>query len=100
MGQVSTRIEVLDPTGSTTLARMVVPGEVTKEAIRKELHVGVSLVVDLGDKKKRKTFTIKIFDDDLKRALEAYVDSLRVLLTTIESEEHVAGEYTLGEIRD
>lgn len=95
----STRIEVYDPSQDKPIARIVVPGELTKEQIRKELRVGITLTVDLGDKKKKKTFTLKIYDDELQRRLEEYVDNLVVRLTILESEERTGGEFTLGELK-
>jgi len=96
---VSTRIEVYEPGSEKPLARVTVPGEVTPAQLRKELRVAVTLVVDLGDKRRKKTFPIKISDDGLKARLEEYVDGLVVRLTIVEMEERVGGEYRLGEIR-
>lgn len=96
---ISTKIEVYDPNMEKPVTRIIVPGDITKEQLKKEIRVGVTLVIDLGDKKKKKTFTIKIFDDELKTRLEDYIDSLIVKLSVLETEERIGGELTLGDIK-
>lgn len=95
----STRIEVYDPNMDKPVTRIIVPGDITKDQLKKEIKVGVTLIIDLGDKKKKKTFTIKIFDEELKQRLEEYIDSLIVKLSLLETEERVGGELTLGDIK-
>jgi len=95
----STKIEVYEPEADKPLARLIVPGDITRNQLRKEIRVGVTLVVDLGDKKKRKTFTVKVYDEELRRRLEEYVNSLVVRLSTIEAEERAGEEITLGDVK-
>jgi len=92
----STKVEVYDPGMERPLARVIVPGDITQKQLKKEIKVGVTLVVDLGDRKKKKTFTVPITDENLRRALEDYVGSLRVRLSIIESEERAGEEIPLG----
>jgi len=97
---VSTRVEVYDPANpDKPIARVIVPGELTKEQLRKELKVAVTLNIDLGEKKKKKTFPVKIFDEQLKKRLAEYVDNLIVKLIIVESEERTGGEFMLSEIK-
>jgi len=97
---IITRIEVIDPKiPEKPLAKITVPGTVVKEQIKKELRIGLTLKIDLGDKVKKKTVTIKIFDEDLKKKLEEYIDSIELNLVEIESEEHVVGKIKLGDIK-
>lgn len=96
---VSTKIEVIDPHADKPVARLIVPGDIVIEQIRKEIRIGVRLSVDLGDKKRRKTFTIKIFDENLRKALEEYINNMYIVLSTLTTEENIKGEYKLGEIK-
>lgn len=99
MGVVS-RVEVYDPSNpERPLVRISVPGEVVKEQIRKDVKVGITLKIDVGDKTKRRTFNVKVYDEAIRRALESYVDSLLLRVITITSEESVAGEYKLADIK-
>ena len=95
----STKIEVYDPNMDKPVTRIIVPGDITKDQLKKEIKVGVTLIIDLGDKKKKKTFTIKIFDEALKQQLEDYINSLIVKLSVLETEERVGGEITLADIK-
>jgi len=94
----STKVEVYDPGMERPLARVIVPGDITQKQLRKEIKVGVTLIIDLGDKKKKKTFTVPIADEELRRRLEEYVGSLRVKLAIIESEERAGEEIPLGDV--
>lgn len=98
---IATQIEILDPRASEEkpLARITVSGTVTPEQIKKELRIGLVIKVDTGEKKKRKTFTVKLADEELKKKLEEYVNSLKIRLVEIESEERVVGELKLSDIR-
>lgn len=98
---IMTRIEVIDPKigPEKPLARITVPGTLVPEQIKKVLQVGLTLKIDLGDKTKKKTTTIKIYDEDLKAKLEEYVNSLQIRLVEIESEERVVGEIKLSDIK-
>ena len=97
---VMTRIEVIDPNiPEKPLIKLTVPGSVVPEQIRKSIQVGLTLKIDLGDKTKKKTTTIKVFDEDLRRLLEDYVNSLEIRLVEIESEERVIGEIKLSDIK-
>lgn len=99
MGTVA-RIEVYDPNNpEKAIAKITVPGEVVKEQIRKDVKVGVTLKIDIGDKTKRKTFNIKVYDESIKKALEEYANSLIVRVISVTSEESVAGEYKLADIK-
>lgn len=95
----NTRIEVFDPNMDKSVTRIIVPGDVTKEQLKKEIKVGVTLIIDLGDKKKKDTFTIKIFDEKLKQELENYINSLSVKLSLLETEERTGGELSLADIK-
>jgi len=100
MGGVLTRIEVVDPQNpEKPLARITVPGTLVPEQIKKDIRIGITLKIDLGDKKKSKTATIKIYDDELKKKLEEYINNIELRLYEIESEEKIAGEYKLSEIK-
>jgi len=94
----STKIEVYDPAMERVLVRVIVPGDITQKQLRKEVKVGVTLIIDLGGKKRKKTFTVPVADEDLKRWLESYVGSLRVKMTIIESEERTGEEIPLGAV--
>ena len=97
---MATKIEVYDPNNpEKPLARITVPGEVAREQIQKEIRIGVTLRIDLGDRVKRKSFAIKIYDERLRRELENYINSLIVRLTAITSNEESRGELRLGDIR-
>lgn len=97
---ISTRIEVIDANRDVSLARIVVPGEVVPEQIRKDLRVNVVLIVDAGEKTKKKTVNIKIYDDDLMKRLEEYVDNLvKVRLVAVSTTEEVRGELSLSDIK-
>jgi len=95
----STKIEVTDPNSDKPAVRIIVPGEITKEQLKKEVKVGVTLSIDLGDKRKKKTFTIKIFDEALKKQLEDYINSLIVTLSVLETNERIGEEISLGDIK-
>lgn len=101
MENASTRIDVFDPRNlAEPIASVSVPGEVTKEQISKSLRVGVTIVVALGGrKKKRKTFVLSIQDEGLKRALDEYVNNLLVKMTLVSFSERSLGELKMGEIR-
>ena len=98
---IMTRIEVIDPKvgAEKPLVRITVPGTVVPEQIKKILQVGLTLKIDLGDKVKKKTATIKIFDDELKTKLEEYIESLNIRLVEIESDERIIGELKLSDIK-
>ena len=99
MPRVSTRVEVFEPGADEPIAGMTVPGTVTVDAIRKELRVGITIIVNLGDKRKKKTFTLEITDPELRERLEEYVDSLSLVLTEVEYEERTLGEYRLADVK-
>jgi hypothetical protein len=96
---VSSRIEIVDPNADKVIARITVPGEVTHRQITKEVRIGVTVVVDLGDKKKKKTFTVNILDDELKKRLDEYIDSLVVRIYRVETEDQLVGEVKMGEVK-
>lgn len=94
--KTSTRVEVIDPNiPDKPLARLIVPGEVVPEQVKKEIRIGVTLKIDLGDKVKKKTVTVKIQDDDLKKKLEEYVDSILLRMVSLRTEEDIRGEISL-----
>ena len=96
---VVTRIEVVDPSNpEKPILRMTVPGPVAPSAIRKGLQVGITIKVDVGGKTRRRTATVKVSDEELRRAIEAYVDSLEVRLVEVSSEERVVGGLRLSDI--
>ena len=95
---MGTRIELFDENIEKPLLRITVPGNITKDQLKKELRVAVTLIVDLGDKKKRTTVPIKIFDEELKSTLEKYIETFSVVLTRITTEEEVEGEFKLSDI--
>ncbi|MEM4430118.1 MAG: hypothetical protein QXM08_03075 [Thermofilaceae archaeon] len=93
------RIEVVDPRNpEKPVASFTVPGEVEKEQVRKSLRIGIVLKVSTGGRTRRKTFTVKVLDEDLERRIKAYVDSLTVRVTTIVSEESKSKEFTLSDV--
>lgn len=94
------RIEVYDLNEpDKPIAKIVVPGDVVKDQIRKDVKVGVTLKINVGDKTKKKTFNIRVYDENLRKMLEDYVNSLVVRVVSITSEESVAGEYKLADIK-
>ena len=96
----STRIEVYDPSNlEEPLARIIVPGVVAPQQLRKKLKIALVLVIDVGNKKKQKSVAIRVTDDRLRREIERYVDRLEVRLWEVESAERVAGAVRLGEVR-
>lgn len=98
---VSTRIEVYDPTNpDRAVAHITVPGEISPKQIRKSVKIGIKLVVDLGDKKKQKTFNLPIQDDELVKLLNQYIDNLEVRLTRVESHEETISTLKMSEIRE
>ena len=97
---IASRIEVIDPKiPEKPLARIVVPGDVIKEQIKKELRIGLTIKIDLGDKVKKKTVTVKVYDDELRKKIEEYVNSIVLRIVSITSEEQIRGEITLSEVR-
>lgn len=97
---VVSRIEVYDPNSpEKPIAKITVPGEVVRNQIRKDVKVGVTLKIDVGDKTKRKTFNIKVHDEALRKALEDYVNNLVLRVVAITTEESVSGEYKLADIK-
>ena len=98
---VSTRVEVYDPANpEKPIVRLSVPGEVTPRQIRKSIRIGIKLVVDLGDKKKQKTFNLPIHDEELVQRLNQYIDNLEVRLTRVESHEETISAVKMSEIRE
>jgi len=99
MGILS-RLEVVDPQiPDKPLAKISVPGTVTPEQLRKEIRIGLTIKIDLGDKTRKKTVTIKIFDEELKKKLEEYINNIQIRIYEIESEERIAGELKMAEIK-
>jgi len=97
--KVATRIEVFEPGAEKALMHMTVPGEVVIDQVRKSLKVAIELIIDVGDKKKKKSATVKIRDESLLRAIEEYVDSLVLKLTAVRTQEEIIGEAELGEVK-
>lgn len=97
---VASRIEIYDPNNpEKPIARITVPGEVIKEQIRKDVKIGITLKIDVGDKTKRKTFNIKVYDESIRKALENYINSLLLRVVSVTTEESVAGEYRFADIK-
>lgn len=94
--RTATRIEVVDPNiPDKPLTRLTVPGEIVPDQVKKEVRIGVTLKIDLGDKVKKKTVTVKIHNEELKNQLEEYVDSILLRMITLRTEEAVRGEISL-----
>jgi len=97
---VYTKVEVVDPNNpEKPLVTLSVPGEVTTRQIRKKTRVAVSLIIDLGDKRKQKTFTVPILDEELAEKINKYIDDLVVTLTIVEVNERAGEEVRLADIR-
>jgi len=96
---ILTKIEVIDPQiPEKPLGKIVVPGTLVPEQIRKELRIGLTLKIDLGEKTKKKTFTIKVYDEELKKAILKYIENITLKLIEIENEERVLGELKVADI--
>ena len=98
-GSIFTRVEIYEPDNiEKPLAVVSVPEPITEENIRKTIKVGVTIIVK-GEKKKKKTFTLPIRDEKLKKELEKYVESLKVKIIETETEEHEKKEIDLGMVK-
>lgn len=100
MRSVASKIEVIDPSmPEKPVVQIVVPGEVVPEQIRKDLRIGLTIKVELGEKKKSRTANIKIYDEDLRSKIEEYVNSFVVVIKQLSTEESVKGEVKMRDIK-
>ena len=96
----ATRVEIYDDrAGDKPLTHITVPGVIVPDQISKELKVGLTIRIDLGDKTKKKTIAINVYDEELKKAIEDYINSMRLRLVILSTEESIGGELKISEIR-